>query len=117
MILTMRREERAHLKSVDGSFPCQPISFHCSDTIPCSSSSGKTSFQRPFRASYNAYEVATNYLYNTFTKQASMQKRKTLLNFEQSFKNTIPDAEESRCHMLHQCVSATSANTPPTKIN
>ena len=51
MILTMRREGRAHLKSVDGSFPCQPISFHCSDTIPCSSSSGKASFHRSLRAS------------------------------------------------------------------
>jgi hypothetical protein len=28
-----------YLKSVDGSFPCQPISFHCFDIRPRSSSS------------------------------------------------------------------------------
>jgi len=34
------------LKSVDGSFPCHPISFHWSDTNPRSSVPGKEARQR-----------------------------------------------------------------------
>lgn len=41
-----------YLKSVDGSFPCQPISFHCSDTKPWSSSSGKAAFHNALKASF-----------------------------------------------------------------
>lgn len=41
-----------YLKSVDGSLPCQPISFHCSDIKPRSSSSGKAAFHKALKASY-----------------------------------------------------------------
>lgn len=42
-----------YLKSVDGSFPCQPISFHCSDIKPESSSPGKAASHSALKASYN----------------------------------------------------------------
>lgn len=49
-----------YLKSVDGSFPCHPISFHCSDIKPQSSSSGKATFHKALKASYMEATVQYN---------------------------------------------------------
>lgn len=46
-----------YLKSVDGSFPCQPISFHCSDIKPRSSSSGKAAFHKALKASWSRLAI------------------------------------------------------------
>lgn len=40
-----------NLKSVDGSLPCHPISFHCSDINPWSSRLGYVAVQRALKAS------------------------------------------------------------------
>ncbi len=45
-----------HLKSVEGSVPCQPISFHCSDTSPGKARPGNAERQRALRASCNEYK-------------------------------------------------------------
>jgi len=42
----LNEEGMKDLKSVDGSFPCHPISFHWSDTNPRSSVPGKEARQR-----------------------------------------------------------------------
>ncbi len=42
---------------MEGSVPCQPISFHCSDTSPGSVRSGNAACQRALRASCNAYKL------------------------------------------------------------
>lgn len=49
-----------YLKSVDGSFPCQPISFHCSDIKPRSSSSGKAACHKAFKASFSQKQHKKN---------------------------------------------------------
>ena len=44
--------QKNNLKSVDGSLPCHPISFHCSDTKSCNSFLGNAAYHRALRASY-----------------------------------------------------------------
>lgn len=52
--MSKTKEMLLNLKSVDGSFPCQPIAFHCSDTKPQSSSPGKAASHKALKASYNS---------------------------------------------------------------
>jgi hypothetical protein len=52
-----RMDDDTHLKSVEGSVPCQPISFHCSDTSPGNVRSGNAACQRALRASCDAYKL------------------------------------------------------------
>lgn len=56
----MEDRKPKYLKSVDGSFPCQPIFFHCSDIKPLSCSPGKAASQRALKDAYNHAAIEIN---------------------------------------------------------
>ena len=64
-ILLTHWKNSIYLKSVDGSFPCHPISFHCSDIKPRSSSSGQAAIHNALRASYRNAEKEDSVLLPT----------------------------------------------------
>lgn len=92
LILKFRVKQSAYLKSVEGSVPCQPISFQSSDLRGGSALLGKANLHNCLRASWNnVYELLMSHL--DTTKHASNIYREVLVS--KKTKHTLGNRRKS----------------------